>query len=103
MKQQPHPEIGAITLTGVLAALGDPVRLDMVAALVGGERGSSEFDCGVGNSTRSHHIRTLREAGIIRHRKDGTRCFVSIRPELDELFPGLLASVLACARAKPAR
>src|SRR4051794_10111128 len=97
MRQHPHPEVASITLTGVLAAFADPVRLGIVAALVEGERGSSEFDCGIADSTRSHHIRTLREAGIIRHRKDGTRCFVSIRPELETIFPGLLASVLSCA------
>jgi DNA-binding transcriptional ArsR family regulator len=102
MQHHPHPEIGEITLTGVLAALGDPVRLEMVSALVEGERGSSEFDCAVSNSTRSHHIRTLREAGVILHRKEGTRCYVSIRPELHELFPGLLESVVACARREKA-
>ena len=45
MKQQPHPENSDITLIGILAALGDPVRLSIMAALMGGEeKGSSELD-----------------------------------------------------------
>lgn len=95
MKQQPHPEKTDISLIGVLAALGDPARLNIVAALAAeGEKSSSAFDCNVSNSTLSHHIRQLREAGLIQHRKEGTRCYVSLREDLEELFPGLLASVL---------
>jgi DNA-binding transcriptional ArsR family regulator len=97
MKQHPHPPKDAITITGVLAALSDPVRLEIVASLRQGERASSGFDCSVSNSTLSHHVRTLREAGVIVHRKEGTRCFVSIRQDLDELFPGLIEAVLRFA------
>lgn len=98
MRQHPHPPIGKITLTEVLAALSDPVRLEIVAALRdSGERGSTEFGCKVSSSTLSHHIRQLREAGVLQHRKEGTRCFVSLRPELEKKFPGLLDSVLRFA------
>ena len=46
MKQPLHPESAEISLTGVLAALSDPVRLKIVAeVMAGGERGSTEFDC----------------------------------------------------------
>jgi DNA-binding transcriptional ArsR family regulator len=102
VKQHPHPAPDMITITGVLAALADPVRLEIVASLREGERGSSGFDCSVSNSTLSHHIRTLREAGIIVHRKEGTRCFVSIRPDLEERFPGLIEAVRRFAPAKAA-
>ncbi len=98
MRQHPHPSIAKVTLTGVLSALSDPVRLDIVAALKDGEeRGSTEFGCKVSSSTLSHHIRQLREAGVLQHRKEGTRCFVSLRPELETKFPGLLDSVLRFA------
>jgi DNA-binding transcriptional ArsR family regulator len=55
---------------------------------------SREFDCGVAESTLSHHLKVLRLAGVINHRKEGTRCFVALRPELETAFPGLLASIL---------
>ncbi|MDZ5449717.1 MULTISPECIES: ArsR/SmtB family transcription factor [Labrys] len=98
MKQHPHPDVNDINLIGVLAALGDPVRLHIVTTLLAeGEKGSTEFDCQVANSTLSHHIKQLREAGIVSHRKEGTRCFVALRPDIDEKFPGLLQSVLKFA------
>ena len=37
---------------------------------------------------------------MILHRKEGTRCFVSLRPELESDFPGLIDAVL---RVMPAR
>lgn len=87
-----------ISLADVLAALSDPVRLDIVAALKqDGERGSTDFGCKVSSSTLSHHIRQLCEAGVLQHRKEGTRCFVSLRPELERKFPGLVDSVLRFA------
>lgn len=103
MKQLQHPSPGEMTLTGVLGALSDPVRLDIVRDLAGCcERGSSAFDCNVANSTLSHHLKVLRLAGIVQHRKEGTRCFVSLRPDLETAFPGLLASVLRFHQASGA-
>ncbi|MBO0764323.1 MAG: helix-turn-helix transcriptional regulator [Hyphomicrobiaceae bacterium] len=101
-KQFEHPSAKEITLARVLHALSDPVRLMVVAELAGGqERGSSEFECGVAESTLSHHLKVLRLAGVIKHRKEGTRCFVVLRPELEKAFPGLLASILKF-RKRPA-
>jgi DNA-binding transcriptional ArsR family regulator len=98
-KQLPHPSPNEITLSRVLHALSDPVRLSVVADLAGGqERGSSEFECGVAESTLSHHLKVLRLAGIIQHRKEGTRCFVAVRPELEATFPGLLGAILKYGR-----
>jgi DNA-binding transcriptional ArsR family regulator len=95
MRQYRHPQRKEITLTKVLAALCDPVRLSIVEALAqGGERGWSGFNACVSNSTLSHHMKVLRLAGVIGNRGDGTRCFVSLRPELEEEFPGLLTSIL---------
>ena len=99
MKQLDHPQISEISLAQVLAALGDSVRLDIVRALRAGERGASAFECNLASSTRSHHLKVLREAGVIAHRKEGTRCFVALRPELERRFPGLLGSVMDCVEA----
>jgi DNA-binding transcriptional ArsR family regulator len=96
MRQLRHPKLEEITLTGVLAALSDPVRLSIVSALANsdGERAWSDFDVDVCASTLSHHMKTLRTAGLIDHRKDGTRCYVSLRPDLERVFPGLLGCIL---------
>ena len=95
MRQLRHPKSSEIKLADVLAALSDPVRLAIISTLADGqERGWSEFDVKVANSTLSHHMKVLRQAGVINHRKDGTRCFVSLRPELDETLPGLLECIL---------
>jgi DNA-binding transcriptional ArsR family regulator len=97
-RQLPHPDADKITLTGVLAALSDPIRLAIVATLARtGERAWGEFEMSVCKSTFSHHVKVLREAGIIQHRKDGTRCWIALREELEREFPGLLGTILALA------
>src|SRR3546814_3708764 len=50
-----------------------------------GERGWGEFDFPVGKSTLSHHMKVLREAGVIHHRKEGTRCWVRSEEHTSEL------------------
>jgi DNA-binding transcriptional ArsR family regulator len=101
MRQLHHPEAGELSLGRVLGALSDPVRLRIVSTLAEseGERPWGDFDVGVGASTLSHHMKALRLAGVIVHRKEGTRCFVSLRPELEGAFPGLLDCILRFARS----
>ncbi len=91
-----HPAIGDVTLPEVLHALSDPLRLHIVATLrAGGPRGWGAFDAQVAASTLSHHMKVLRMAGLVCNRRDGTRCLVSLRPEIETRFPGLLATVVA--------
>lgn len=95
-----HPPISDVTLPEVLHALSDPLRLSIVAALrEGGPRGWGEFDAQVAASTLSHHMKVLRLAGLILTHRDGTRCQVSPRPEIEARFPGLLATVIGLAGA----
>lgn len=91
------PPRDRLELTEVLHALSDPARLEIVAALAeGGEVACGTFALGVANSTRSHHLRTLREAGVIATRVAGARRLVSLRrDDLEARFPGLLEAVLA--------
>jgi DNA-binding transcriptional ArsR family regulator len=94
-----HPPVESFELTGVLHALADPVRLEIVRTL--GSDGGCEIRCGafelpVTKSTRTHHFRVLRESGVIEQRPDGTALVNRLRrDELDERFPGLLDSVLS--------
>jgi DNA-binding transcriptional ArsR family regulator len=91
-----QPSIGELDLTTILQALGDPVRLTIVRALAdGGERVCGSMDLGISKSTRSHHFKTLREAGVTLTRVEGTHRHVSLRrDDLEARFPGLLDAVL---------
>jgi DNA-binding transcriptional ArsR family regulator len=103
-RQLPHPAPGEVGLGAVLAALSDPVRLAIVARLARtGECAWGEFELGVCKSTLSHHMKVLREAGLIRHRREGTHCRVAPRPEIERDFPGLLDTVLGLADAVKSR
>ena len=99
MREARHPEVDEITLTGVMAALSDPIRVGIVRVLADGrERGWGELRVPVAKSTLSHHLRVLRDAGLTRTRQEGTRCYVTLRREdLQARFPGLLDAVLAAA------
>lgn len=98
----PHPDIDDVSLTDVLFALSDPARLQIVRDLAGGPLEMAQ--CGATNpalpkSTKSHLMKVLREAGVIRNEPRGRERLVSLRrEELDARFPGLLESVLGSAR-----
>jgi DNA-binding transcriptional ArsR family regulator len=91
-----HPQCEDISLVGVLYALGDPVRLQIVARLAQmGELTCSDLDCSVAKSTMSHHFKILRESGLVATRKEGTQHINTLRvDDLNRLYPGLLSVVL---------
>jgi DNA-binding transcriptional ArsR family regulator len=97
MRDIAHPEATQLSLPGVLHALSDPVRLEIVRAL-GGDR---EMPCGaidvpVSRSTLTHHLKVLRDAGVTRTRCEGVQRLVSLRrTDVEARFPGLLDCVLA--------
>jgi DNA-binding transcriptional ArsR family regulator len=90
-----QPAIEAVELAGILQALSDPARLEIVRALDSdGERQCGTFDLGLTKATRSHHFKVLREAGLTYTRVEGTARFVTLRrEEIDRKFPGLLDAV----------
>jgi DNA-binding transcriptional ArsR family regulator len=94
-----------MTLALVLAALSDPVRLEIVCMLASGpERACGSFGLPIAKSTLTHHLRVLRDAGVITQRPVGTtRLSCLRRKDLDARFPGLLDSVLKAAAARSGR
>ena len=81
----------------VLAALSDPVRLQIVRTLAEADEGLAcgTFGLPVTKSTASHHFKVLREAGIIEQEMRGrTRHNTLRRDDLERRYPGLLALVL---------
>ena len=92
-----YPERDELQLVDVLQALGDPVRLQIVRILdqADGAIACNEMGLPVAKSTGSHHLKVLREAGVVRAQVDGTRRYYTLRREdLEARFPGLLDSVL---------
>ena len=100
-----EPAAEDIELPRVLAALADPHRLAAVHYVARcGESWCSRViqDAGLGTSksTFSHHLRILREAGIITKRVQGAKGYMSLRKDdLDRRFPGLMDSILAAGLA----
>ncbi len=94
------PERDQISIDEVLRALADPVRLSMIRQLAAHPRVDYGVACGeipleINKSTRTHHLKVLRLAGVITIRADGTRRLVTLRTaDLDARFPGVLDAIL---------
>jgi DNA-binding transcriptional ArsR family regulator len=72
----------------VLDALGDPTRRAVLEVLEGGAKPVGEIarHLPVSRPAVSQHLRVLKEAGLVRDRKDGNRRLYSVEPEgLDDL------------------
>ncbi|WP_371776802.1 ArsR/SmtB family transcription factor [Streptomyces sp. NBC_01438] len=98
-----HPARDELEFTTAMAALSDPVRLAIVFRLAavepGGELACTTFALPVSKSTQSGHFKTLREAGVIHQRDEGTRRLNRLRrDDLDARFPGLLDLVIPQGR-----
>jgi DNA-binding transcriptional ArsR family regulator len=106
MREPHHPSSDELELAGVLHALSDPARLEIVRKLaVGDECTCGTFELGLSKATLSHHFRVLREAGVVRTRPDGRKRMLSLRQDdLNERFPGVLDAIVSASetwRAAP--
>ena len=92
-----HPALSDVSLLTLLGALADRTRLAVVEQLLAdGEHVCGTFDVDVSHSTLSHHLKLLREAGIIRQWESGRNRMTALREvELNEHFPGLLDSIMS--------
>ncbi|WP_328462107.1 ArsR/SmtB family transcription factor [Streptomyces sp. NBC_00448] len=98
-----HPARDELEFTTAMTALSDPIRLAIVSRLAdagpGGELACTTFALPVSKSTQSGHFKTLREAGVISQRDEGTRRLNRLRrDDLDARFPGLLDLVIPQGR-----
>jgi DNA-binding transcriptional ArsR family regulator len=98
-----HPPVGDITVEGILYALSDSVRAQILIGLVSSECGQI---CAafanltvkpLAKSTLSQHFRILREAGLIHSERRGVQLNNTLRCE--ELPPHLLELVQAILKA----
>jgi DNA-binding transcriptional ArsR family regulator len=105
MRPLHHPAIADVTLAGLLHALSDPVRLDIVRRLAAA---TCDLNCSAAagsmdlpKSTLSHHFRILREAGVVRSERRGVQLCAKLRTEeIETRFPGLLAAILPAREAE---
>ncbi|HYY09400.1 MAG TPA: metalloregulator ArsR/SmtB family transcription factor [Kineosporiaceae bacterium] len=85
LARQPLDESSSVELARVFKALSDPVRLrllSLIASYAGGEACvcdlTGAFD--VAQSTISHHLRVLREAGLVDCERRGTWVYYWVLP-----------------------
>ncbi len=105
ISQAPITPDEAVDLAAAFKALGDPVRLQllsMIASHAGGEVCVCDltpaFD--LTGPTISHHLRVLREAGLIDHQRRGTWVYYWAMPaKLNALSQLLAIDIPALAAA----
>ena len=84
----PLPEARADALAAVYKALGDPTRIQILHILATASEPvcvcdfTAAFD--LGQPTISHHLATLREAGIVTSFKRGIWAFYRLNPAMSE-------------------
>src|SRR5580700_193436 len=85
---QPLPAAQADALAAVYKALGDPTRIQILHILATASEPvcvcdfTAAFD--LGQPTISHHLATLREAGIVTSFKRGIWAFYRLNPAMSE-------------------
>ena len=101
----------------LLAALADPTRLEILRELAGSnEVCACDFTscCDVSQPTISHHLKVLRDAGVVTSERRGNWVFYRIAPNLMDRLGGIarslvpggvipLASLTASRPAKPGK
>lgn len=99
----PAPALGEIA--DLFAALADPTRLRIVAALVDRELCVCDLAATIGQSESavSHHLRLLRERGLVRVRRDGRLAFYAVADDhVATLYGQALDHVAHAAGRAPA-
>ncbi|MER6706225.1 ArsR/SmtB family transcription factor [Streptomyces fumanus] len=92
----PLDEGQAVELAKVFKALGDPVRLrllSMIASRAGGEVCVCDLTpaFALSQPTISHHLKLLRQAGLIDCERRGTWVYYWLVPETTDRLAGILA------------
>jgi ArsR family transcriptional regulator len=85
----------------LLKALADPIRLQVIEALGGGERCVCELteQLDLAQSKLSFHLKVLKEAGLLADRQSGRWVYYQLQPEALERLRGWLAELAASCTA----
>ncbi|MEV4709495.1 metalloregulator ArsR/SmtB family transcription factor [Actinoplanes sp. NPDC049316] len=92
-------------LAPLFKALSDPIRLRLLSLIAASDEVcvcdlTDAFD--VTGATISHHLRVLREAGMVEARRVGTWAYYRLRAEALDLLGGLLSTGSAASSRLPA-
>ncbi|MDT0267246.1 metalloregulator ArsR/SmtB family transcription factor [Streptomyces sp. DSM 44915] len=92
-------EADAERMAGMFKALSDPVRLRLfsrIASHPGGEACVCDIaDVGVSQPTVSHHLKKLREAGLLTSERRGTWVYYAVAPSVLAALSATLAPRVA--------
>ena len=101
-----QPDIGALFRRSqrLLSALGDPTRQEIIALLLGGPAPVAVNDIAgrvrLSQPAVSHHLRILKEAGIVTVERSGKQRLYSIAgPQSLAPLAELIAAVQSCPAA----
>ncbi|MFE9257577.1 ArsR/SmtB family transcription factor [Streptomyces sp. NPDC006879] len=97
LNERPLAAEEAETAARMFKALGDPVRLrlfSLVASHPGGEACVCDIsDVGVSQPTVSHHLKKLKEAGLLSSQRRGTWVYYRVEPSVIAAMSALLPTV----------
>jgi ArsR family transcriptional regulator len=81
----------------LLQAIADPVRLSILRQLAGSPSSVCACDftecCTVSQPTVSHHLKVLREAGVVTTERRGTYIYYALAPDFAHRWAGIGASL----------
>lgn len=100
-------QTAAESMAGVVKALGDPLRLRMLSLLAASPAGEAcACDLAaltdVSQPTVSHHLRVLREAGVLTSERRGTWVYYRLEPALRSVATMLVDGLRTAMRPEPA-
>ena len=80
----PTSDPESVSCAEILKVLADDTRLAVVRGLMGGARHVFDLqdELAIGQSLLSHHLKVLRDAGLVESRRDGKAVLYSLSPEL---------------------
>ncbi|MDA0252593.1 MAG: metalloregulator ArsR/SmtB family transcription factor [Actinomycetota bacterium] len=105
MVAEPLTTAAAAETAATFKALSDPVRLRLlssVASHAGGEACVCDISAGVEVSqpTVSHHLKVLRDAGLLTSQRRASWVYYAVVPEALDALSALLSAVAASAAAE---
>ena len=85
----------ALELADIFKALGDETRLTIVQLLVGRELCVCDIldSFVMSQPAISHHLKILRQAGVVRDKREGKWIYYSLNPATLDLLSGVLGSL----------